>query len=145
MHQKMLIETSRHKSPLLCKFCFLTWFPDDVASVTVCVSGSESAGKRINMLLVGNWGVNGLRDLCTKLLTLDRLSTCMTVCPRPRGSVPVKAERCSHTAWAQQPTQNYLTAHIGINTHTQERKWCINCVGSVGCWGLSLSPLQGWK
>lgn len=69
---------------------------------------------------------------------INCLSICLSICPRPRGSVPVKAEQCSHTAWAQRPTRNYLTARICIthartHTHTDaEMHRYINQAVSIG-------------
>lgn len=78
-------------------------------------------------------------NLCTKQLMIDSLSICPSICPRPWGSVPVKAERCSHTAWARRPTQNYLTARICINAHkhTEAHRYIYQAV-SMGRVCLSL-------
>lgn len=101
-------------------------FPLTAHSSQVGVSGSEPVkveklgdNDQYNAL----WEWAGLRTSALSCLSSTRLSICLSVCPGPRGSVPVKAEPCSYTAWAPQPTQHHLTAHnLHNRTHTYVRR-----------------------
>lgn len=70
------------------------------------------------MFLIAN--ERGLRTAALSCLwsTVSPSARCLSVCLSASwGSVPVKAEPCSHTAWAGHPTLNYLNARICINAH----------------------------
>lgn len=83
--------------------------------------------------------MNRLENLCTKLLMIDCLSICPSICPCPWGSVPVKAERCSHTAWAQQAHAELShRLHLHKCSTQKHRHRYTSQAESIGCQCLRL-------